>query len=71
MKVVLNKNAGAFPAGLVLSVPHELGRDLLRRKVAAIIERDLQPDASVTGTFEDALELLGLTANGTSATSAA
>jgi len=61
MIVILQQTAGAFPAGLVLSVPHEVGRMLLHRRLAAILERDLvSVDAVIRGALEEAVEAMGL-----------
>jgi len=61
MIVILTHTAGAFLAGLTLSVPHEVGRMLLHRRLAAILERDLVAvDAVITGTLEEAVEIMGL-----------
>ena len=43
-------------AGLILSVPHEIGRHMLMHRAAAIIERDVIVDAVIEGTIEQFLE---------------
>lgn len=63
MSVILQQTAGAFPAGLILSVPHEVGRMLLHKRLAAILERDLLAvDAVIRGSLEEAVEAMGLDA---------
>lgn len=56
----LLKDAGEFPAGLVLSVPHEVGRVLLHRRWAAILEHDVTVDAVIDGGLEEAVAAMGL-----------
>ena len=47
MTVMLHKNAG-----IVLSVPHEVGRWLLHKRMAAILEHDVTIDAVIDGGLE-------------------
>jgi len=58
MSITLFEDAGAIPSGLVLSVPHEVGRMILHRRLGRIIERDVTIDAVVDGGFEDACEAM-------------
>lgn len=59
--ILLHTDLGAFPGGLVLSVPHEVGRWLLHkhRYRCSIIEHDISIDAGIEGSFEDTTEALG------------
>jgi len=61
MSIILHTDLGAFPGGLMLSVPHEVGRWLLHkhRYRCSIIEHDVNIDALIEGSFEDAIEALG------------
>jgi hypothetical protein len=45
MTVTLHKDAGAIPSGLVLSVPHEIGRVILHKRMGRIIEHEVTVDA--------------------------
>lgn len=58
MTVTLHEDVGAIPAGLVLSVPHEVGCVILRRRLGKIIERDVTVDAVMEGGIEDAFEAM-------------
>jgi len=58
MTVVLHQDAGAIPGGLVLSVPHEVGRVILHKRLGRIIERDVIVDAVIDGSIEDAIEAM-------------
>ena len=60
MSITLFEDAGAIPSGLVLSVPHEVGRMLLHRRLGRIIEGDVPIDAVINGGIEDAFEAMGL-----------
>jgi hypothetical protein len=61
MSITLFEDAGAIPSsGLVLSVPHEVGRMILLRRLGRIIEREVSVDAVVTGELEEAVEVMGL-----------
>lgn len=54
MTIKLHQDAGSIPGGLVLSVPHEVGRMLLHKRMAAIIEHDVTVDADITdNSLED------------------
>ena len=46
--------------GLVLSVPHEVGRMILHKRMGKIIERVVTLDAAIEGSFEDVIEAMGL-----------
>ena len=58
MTIILHTDAGAIPVGLVLSVPHEIGRVILHRRKGRIVERDVIVDAVIEGSFEDAVEAM-------------
>ena len=58
MTIILHQDAGAIPAGLVLSVPHEIGRLLLRKRLSRIIEHEVTVDAVIDGDFEGAIEAM-------------
>lgn len=60
MTIILHTDAGAIPVGLVLSVPHEIGRVILHKRRGRIIERDVTIDALVEGCIEDGFEVLNL-----------
>jgi hypothetical protein len=60
MTVVLHEDAGAVPAALVLSVPHETGRMVIHKRLAAIIEHDVTVDAVIDAGIEDAYSAMGL-----------
>lgn len=59
MTILLTKDAGNFPAGLVLELAPEVGRVLIHRR-HAILERDVNIDAEIDGEFEDVLEAMNL-----------
>jgi len=59
MSITLFEDAGAIPSGLVLSVPHEVGRVMLHRRLGRIIERDVIIDAVIDAGLEDACEAMG------------
>ena len=59
MSITLFEDAGAIPSGLVLSVSHEVGRMMLHRRLGRIIERTVALDATIEGSFEDAIEAMG------------
>jgi hypothetical protein len=46
--------------GLVLSVPHEVGRVILHRRLGKIIEHEVIVDAVIEGHLEEAVEAMGL-----------
>lgn len=54
MTVMLHQDA------LVLSVPHEVGRMLLHKRMAAILEHDVAIDAVIEGGLEDAVAAMGM-----------
>ena len=58
MSITLFEDAGAIPSGLVLSVPHEVGRMMLHRRLGRIIESDVPIDAVIDGGIEDACEAM-------------
>jgi hypothetical protein len=60
MTIMLHQNAGAVPAGLVLSVPHEVGRLLLHKRLGRIIEHDVTVDAVIDGGIERAVEVMNI-----------
>ena len=60
MTLTLHKDAGDVPSGLVLSVPHDVGRAVLHKRLAGIIEHDVTVDAAIEGSFEDAHEAMNL-----------
>ena len=45
---------------LVLSVPHDIGRVILQKRMGRIIERDVPIDAVIDGGIEDAFEAMSL-----------
>lgn len=59
MAITVFEDAGAIPSGLVLSVPHEVGRMMLHRRLGRIIERDVIIDAVIDAGLEDACEAMG------------
>jgi hypothetical protein len=59
MTIILHQDAGAFPSGVSLSVNHEIGRVLLHRRAAHIVERDdFSIDAVIDGSLEDAFDAM-------------
>ena len=58
MSITLFEDAGAIPSGLVLSVPHEVGRMMLHRRFGRIIEHNVTVDAVIDGGIEDAWEAM-------------
>ena len=58
MTITLFEDAGAIPSGLVLSVPHEVGRMMLHKRLGRIIEHDVTIDAVIDGGIEDACEAM-------------
>ena len=61
MTVTLHKDTGSIPAGLILSVPQSVGAYLLMKRAARILEsNDVEIDAVIEGSYEDAVEALGL-----------
>jgi hypothetical protein len=60
MAITLHEDAGEVPAGLVLSLPHEVGRMVLHKRLADIIEHDVTVDAVIDGDFEGAIEAMNL-----------
>lgn len=59
MTIILHQDAGALPGGVVLSVGHEIGRVLLHKRLAAIIERnDVRIAVVIEGSIEDAIEAM-------------
>ena len=45
---------------VLLSVPHDIGRMILHKRLGRIIEREVSVDAVVTGELEEAVEVMGL-----------
>jgi len=64
MSITLFEDAGAIPNGLVLSVPHEVGRMLLHRRLGRIIEHNVTIDAVIDGGIEDACEAMSMKSTG-------
>ena len=60
MAITLFEDAGALSSGLVLSVPHEVGRMILHRRLGRIIERELSVDAVIDGELEETVAVMGL-----------
>ena len=63
MKIRLYKNAGVVPAGLVVSVSHEVGRMILhKRNFGTILESDdVAVDVEIDfDNFEDTIEAMNL-----------
>jgi hypothetical protein len=60
MTITLHEDAGAVPAGLVLSCPHEVGRAILHKRLAGIIEHDVTVDAVIDAGIEDACEAMNI-----------
>jgi hypothetical protein len=61
MTLTMKEVAGEVPSGLVLSVPHEVGRVIVhKRLVAGVIEHDVSIDAVIDGELEEAFAALGL-----------
>jgi hypothetical protein len=58
MSITLFEDAGAIPGGLVLSVPHEVGRVMLHRRLGRIFESAVTIDAVIDGGIEDACEAM-------------
>ena len=59
--LVLHQDTGAFPAGgVVLSVPQEVGRVILHKRLGRIIEHEVNIDAVIDGELEEAVEAMGL-----------
>ena len=58
MTVTLHEDVGAISSGLVLSVPHEIGRVILHKRLGAIIEHDVTIDAVIDGDIEGAIEAM-------------
>ena len=54
MTITLHEDAGVLPGGLVLSVPHEIGRVILHKRWGRILEHDVTVDAVIDGGIEDA-----------------
>ncbi len=62
MTITLHEDAGSIPAGLVLSVPFEVGRTILCRRLGKIIERDdVTIDAVIESTLEEFADAIELT----------
>lgn len=49
--------------GLIVSIPHVIGRELIRRREAAILEHDVTVDAVIDGEIEDMFEAMDLNAS--------
>jgi hypothetical protein len=63
--IMLHQDRGQVPAGLVLSVPHEIGCMILHKRLGRIIERDnVTVDVVLDGDIEGALEAMELLAVG-------
>jgi len=60
MVIILRQDAGQFPAGLTLSVPQEIGRLLLHKRLATIVERGITVNAVIRGELEEAVVAFGL-----------
>jgi len=60
MTIILHQDAGGVPSGLMLSVPHEVGRMILHKRLGRIIEHDVTIDAVLTGELEEASAVMGL-----------
>lgn len=60
MTIILHKDAGAVPAGLVLSMPHEIGRVILHKRLGKILQHDVNIDAVIDGGLEEACIAMGL-----------
>jgi len=60
MTITLHHDAGALSSSLVLSVPHEVGRVILHRRLGKIIEREVTVDVAIDGSFEDSFEAMQL-----------
>lgn len=60
MTLTLYETAGAVPAGLVLSVPHEVGRAIVHKRLANILEHAVSVDAEIDSSFEDTFEAMNL-----------
>jgi hypothetical protein len=60
MTITVHEDAGAISSGLVLSMPHEVGRVVLSRRLGSIIERDMTVDAVIDGSLEEAVEAMGI-----------
>jgi hypothetical protein len=59
--IILHRDQGQLPAGLILSVPHEIGCMILHKRLGRIIERDdVIIDAVIDGDIEAAVEAMGL-----------
>lgn len=67
MNIALLCNLGVFPGNITLSLPQEIGRELLRRRRTCchILERDdVHIDAVLEGgSYEDVLLAFGLVAD--------
>jgi len=55
MKIILHQDSGTLPGGVLISVRPEVGRMLLHRRLATIVERDMTPVRIVTAGLEDVL----------------
>ncbi len=63
--LILHRETGCLPAGLVLSVPQSIGAFILFKRLGRIIESDnVKIDAEIAGDFEEAIEALGLETGG-------
>ena len=60
MNIILHQDMGALPGGVVLSVPHEVGRYMLMHRTAAIIDHEVTVDAVIDGSYEDILGAMGI-----------
>jgi hypothetical protein len=60
MTITLHEDAGAVPAGLALSMSHEVGRVVLHKRLGKILEHDVTVDAAIDGDIESAIEAMNL-----------
>ncbi len=60
MTITLHKDAGVVPAFLNLSMPHDVGRAILHKRMGSIFEHDVNIDAVIDGELEEACDAMGL-----------
>ena len=60
MTVTLFRDSGLLLSGLILSVPADVGRMILHKRLGRIIEHDVTIDAVIDGDIEGAIEAMGL-----------
>lgn len=53
MTIRLHMEVGPLPAGLLLSVPYDIGCFILRNRLGTIFESNVETDATMDGTVED------------------